>query len=151
MEERLQVFGQNIVDFINVIYPDGAPVGSRHKSALKLASDLMILLDGDERLVKIVLEKISWVQDVINERGEREIDDIIDSAKKLLKRRESESFADLLPSREMQAAIKELVHKTYKQLVEEARAQRAGGKMTGDRGIVETLERIGRELEKYFK
>ena len=55
LEERLQVFGQDIVDFINVIYPDGAPVGSRHKSALKLASDLMILLDGDERLVKIVL------------------------------------------------------------------------------------------------
>ena len=151
LEERLQVFGQNIVDFINVIYPDGAPMGSRHKSALKLASDLMILLDGDERLVKIVLEKNSWVQDVINERGEREIDDIIDSAKKLLKKRESESFADLRPSREMQAAIKELVHKNYKQLVEEARAQRAGGKMTGDRGIVETLERIGRELEKYFK
>lgn len=58
-EERLKVFGHHIADFINTIYPNGAPVNTRHKSALKLAGDLMILLDGDEKLVKTVLTQIS--------------------------------------------------------------------------------------------
>ena len=48
-EERLKVFGNHVVDFINAIYPNGVPVNSRHKSALRLAGDLMILLDGDEK------------------------------------------------------------------------------------------------------
>jgi hypothetical protein len=65
LETMLMVFGHHILDFISTIYPNGAPVNTRHKSALKLASDLMILLDGNERLVKIVLMKLSWVQDIV--------------------------------------------------------------------------------------
>jgi len=145
------IFGHNVLDFINTIYPEGAPVGSRHKATLKLASDLMILLDGDEALVKHVLLQISWVQDVIKERGEKEIDDIIDSAKKLLKKRESESLTDLRPSREMQTAIKQVVKREYTKLVAEARAKQTGCKAAGCDDIVVTLDRIGRRVEKFFK
>ena len=145
------VFGHDVLDFINTIYPEGAPVGSRHKATLKLASDLMILLDGDEALVKHVLLQISWVQEVIKERGEKEIDDIIDSAKKLLKKRESESLTDLRPSREMQTAIKQVVKREYTKLVAEARAKQTGCKTAGGDDIVEVLNRIGSKLEKFFK
>ena len=145
------VFGHNVLDFINTIYPEGAPVGSRHKATLKLASDLMILLDGDEAFVKHVLLQIPWVQDVIKERGEKEIDDIVDSAKKQLKKRESESLTELRPSREMQAAIKQVVKREYSKLVAEARAKQTGCKTAGGDDIVFTLDRIGCKVEKFFK
>lgn len=151
LEAMLMLFGHHILDFINTIYPNGAPVNTRHNSALKLASDLMILLDGNERLVKIVLMKLSWVQDVVKERGEKEIDDIIDSAKKLLKKRESETLSDLRPSREMQRAIKQVVKREYSRLVAEARAQQTGNKVAGGGDIVATLDKMGREVEKLFK
>ena len=109
LEAMMMVYGHHILDFIHTMYPNGAPVNTRHKSALKLACDLMILLDGDERLVKIVLMKLSWVQDIIKERGEKEIYDIIDSSKKLLKKLESDTLSDLRPSREMQRAIEAVV------------------------------------------
>lgn len=151
LEEMLNVFGHHILDFINTIYPNGAPVNTRHKSALKLASDLMILLDGNERLVKIVLMKLPWVQDIVKERGVKEIDDIIDSAKKLLKKRESETLSELRPSREMQRAIKQVVKREYTRLVEEARATQTGCKVPGGDDIVVTLEKIGRKIEKVFQ
>ena len=151
LEALLNIFGHSILDFINTMYPNGAPVNTRHKSALKLACDLMILLDGNERVVKHVLLKLPWVQDVIKERGEKEMDDIIDSAKKLLKKRESETFSDLRPSREMQRAIESVVKRKYAQIVAEARAKQTGCKVPGGDDIVVTLERIGRKVEKLFK
>ena len=65
--EKVYVFNCPVADFIHAMYPDGAPQGSRHKSALKLASDLMILLDGNEQAVKNALVGVSWVADVISE------------------------------------------------------------------------------------
>ena len=49
LEEMLMLYGHHILDVIHTMYANGAPVNTRHKSALKLACDLMILLDGDER------------------------------------------------------------------------------------------------------
>ena len=150
--ELPMVFGHEVIDFINTIYPNGAPVNTRHKSALKLASDLMIMLDGNEFWVKDVLLKLPWVQDVIKERGEKEIDDIIDTAKKQLKKRESECLSDLRPSREMQKAIEAVVKRKYTQLVASAREQQVGGMfVSGREDIVKVLERIGGKVEKYFK
>ena len=152
-EELTTVYGYQVADFINTIYPEGAPEGSRHKSALKLASDLMILLDGNEQVVRSVLMRLTWVQAIITERGEKEIYDIIDSARKLLKKRESESFFDLQPSREMQQAIALVAGRKYKQIVAEAREKQRGGEFNGicKDDIVAVLERIGKQLEKYFK
>ena len=150
-EKHLQVFGHHISDFINTLYPNGAPVNTRHRSALKLASDLMILLDGDEALVAATLKNISWVQDVIKERGEKEIDDIIDSAKKQLKKRESENLYELRPSRDMQRAIEQLVHQKYSKLVAEARAKQLGGNVPVADDVTLMLERMGRKLQPFIK
>ncbi|MCR4920423.1 MAG: hypothetical protein K5945_01765 [Bacteroidaceae bacterium] len=151
LEALLTAFGHPIQDFINAMYPNGAPVNTRHKSALKLASDLMILFDGNERLVKLVLLKQSWVQDVVTERGEKEIDDIIDSARKLLKKRECESFCELRPSREMQKAIEEVAKRKYSVLVNEVNNALLGDAPADARDeVITLLERLGKEIEKLF-
>lgn len=150
-EKRMVVYDHPIADYINTLYPNGAPVNTRHKSALKLAADLMILLDGDEQTVKAALLQITWVQDVIRERGEKEIDDIIDSAKKLLKKRESENLNDPQPSKDMRRAIEQVAGQKYNVLVRNQRAKALGQAAVVQDDITLMLERIGVRLEKLFK
>lgn len=150
-EKRMVVYDHPIADYINTLYPNGAPVNTRHKSALKLAADLMILLDGDEQTVKAALLQITWVQDVIRERGEKEIDDIIDSAKKLLKKRESENLNDPQPSKDMRRAIEQVTGQKYNVLVRNQRAKALGQAAAVQDDITLMLERIGVRLEKLFK
>lgn len=145
-EARLMVFGQNIADFIAELYPDGVPTGSRHKSALCLAYDLLVMLDGNKQLAAQALKRINWVQDIINERGEREIDDIVSAADKKLKKRESETFSYPRPSPQMRAAIERLTHRKYSQLVSTIQAQDG----TEGADIVRILERMGRRIERLF-
>lgn len=149
--ELTTIFDHHVEDYINTIYPQGAPEGSRHKSALKLASDLMIMLDGSEQVVRAVLMKLPWVQAVVTERGEKEIDDIIDSARKLLKKRESENYYELQPSKEMRRAIKAVTGRDYSQLMREERAKAQGQDVTAIDDISMMLERIGGRLERLMK
>ena len=55
----------------------GAPQpGARHLSALKLAADLRYLCDNQPANIKAVLLLAPFVQEIVNERGEQEIDNI---------------------------------------------------------------------------
>jgi len=147
----LTVFGYKIVDFANALLPNGAPVGSRHKSAIKLAYDLLVICDGDAEKVRALLMQLQWVKEVINERGQKEIDDIIESAQKLKHKREGEQLSDLLPSKDMLRAIEEVTGRSYKVLLSEMRkkAMEAGSDVSQD-DIIKLLENIGREIEKLF-
>ena len=53
----IEVMGYDAQDIINTMLPKGAPDGSRHKFALKLYYDLLILLDGDHDRARHVLEQ----------------------------------------------------------------------------------------------
>ena len=147
----LTAFGYKIVDFANALLPNGAPVGSRHKSAIKLAYDLLVICDGDAEKVRALLMQLQWVKEVINERGQKEIDDIIESAQKLKHKREGEQLSDLLPSKDMLRAIKEVTGRSYNVLLSEMRkkAMEAGSDVSQD-DIIKLLENIGREIEKLF-
>ncbi len=147
----LTAFGYKIVDFANALLPNGAPVGSRHKSAIKLAYDLLVVCDGDAEKVRALLMQLQWVKEVINERGQKEIDDIIESAQKLKHKREGEQLSDLLPSKDMLRAIEEVTGRSYKVLLSEMRkkAIEAGSDVSQD-DIIKLLENIGREIEKLF-
>lgn len=147
----LTAFGYKIVDFANALLPNGAPVGSRHKSAIKLAYDLLVICDGDAEKVRALLMQLQWVKEVINERGQKEIDDIIESAQKLKHKREGEQLSDLLPSKDMLRAIEEVTGRSYKVLLSEMRkkAMEAGSDVSQD-DIIKLLENIGREIEKLF-
>ncbi len=146
-----QLFGQKAIDIVNVMYPNGVPEGSRHKATLKLAYDLLIAFDGNQEAVHQLLLQISWVKEIVAERGEKEIDDIMDAAKKLMRKRESENLNALQPSREMRRAIEQLTNRKYSQLVRDAYRKMVGNTSGEEQDeVVELLERIGREIEKLF-
>ena len=147
----LTAFGYKIVDFANALLPNGAPVGSRHKSAIKLAYDLLVVCDGDAEKVRALLMQLQWVKDIVKERGQKEIDDIMESAQKLKHKREGEQLNDLLPSKDMLRAIKEVTGRSYNVLLSEMRkkAMEAGSDVSQD-DIIKLLEDIGSEIEKLF-
>ncbi len=147
----LTAFGYKIVDFANALLPNGAPVGSRHKSAIKLAYDLLVVCDGDAEKVRALLMQLQWVKDIVTERGQKEIDDIMESAQKLKHKREGEQLNDLLPSKDMLRAIKEVTGRSYNVLLSEMRkkAMEAGSDVSQD-DIIKLLEDIGSEIEKLF-
>lgn len=144
----IMAFGYPVVDFIGALLPGGVPVGSRHKQAIRLAYNLMLICDGDPAKVSLLLMQLQWVRDVVTERGERELDDIIDSAKKLMRKRESENIGELMPSREMRRAIESVTRRKYSQLMAEARRQLSPDGDGDD--VTAMLERLGRKLERLF-
>ena len=147
----LTAFGYPITDFTNALLPNGAPVGSRHKSAIKLAYDLLVVCDGDAEKVQALLIQLQWVKDVVAERGQKEIDDIMESAQKLKHKRESENYYELQPSKERRRAIEQVTGRKYLALVKEMQKQ-ALGVMTDaeQQDTTAMLERIGQEIEKLF-
>jgi len=143
------MFGALITDYIKAYLPNGVPEGSRHKFAIKLASDLLVLLDGDTEKTKALLLSQQWVKDVVAERGMKEIDDILLAAQKLKQKRESENLTELQPSKNMQRAIEQVTGRKYRELVAEANKAIMGtGFDSEQQNILKTLDRIGRELEK---
>ena len=143
LEGPMEVFGYPIVDIINTMFPDGVPVNSRHKTALKLANDLIILFDGNEKQVSDTLFSLQWVKDVVTERGGDEIDSIVSSSKKWLQKREAENFYYPQPSRMMKLAIEKVTGSKYAILINQNSSQ-----STGNSNILFTLQRIGKELGK---
>lgn len=146
---EVMAFGYPVIDFANALMPNGAPVGSRHASALKLAQDLLIICDGNQEAVRALLLQLQWVKDVVAERGMKELDDIMEAAKKLMHKRESENLNALMPSRNMRRAIEQVAGRKYSQLVRDAQKQLVSGLGDEDKDqTVALLERIGRKLKK---
>ena len=150
-ELTLDVFGCSVVDFVNTMLPNGAPEGSRHKFALKVATDAIILFDGDMERVRQLLLSFQWVQDVITERGMAEIERILTAAKKRMEKREAENLYDPQPSKEMRRAIKTVTGRDYSVLVREERSKALGQDAAAIDDISNMLERIGVRLERLFK
>ena len=147
----LTAFGYPITDFTNALLPNGAPVGSRHKSAIKLAYDLLVVCDGDAEKVRTQLMQLQWVKDVVAERGQKEIDDIMDAAQKLKHKRESENYYELMPSKEMRRAIESVTGRKYTALLKDIQKQAMSGLTEAEQhDTTAMLERIGREIEKLF-
>ena len=146
---EVMAFGHPVIDFANALMPNGAPVGSRHASALKLAQDLLIICDGNQEAVRALLLQLQWVKDVVAERGMQELDDIMEAAKKLMHKRESENLNALMPSRNMRRAIEQVAGRKYSQLVREEQKQLVAALGGEDKDqTVALLERIGREVKK---
>lgn len=150
-ELSLEVFGYSVTDFVNTMLPNGAPEGSRHKFALKVATDAIILFDGDMDRVRHLLLSLTWVQDIVSERNMGEIDGIIAAAKKRMEKRESENLYDPKPSKEMRHAIKAVTKRDYSVLVRDERAKALGQASAMADEVNVMLERIGLKLERLFK
>ena len=147
----VMVFGIAVADIIMSMLPNDAPEGSRHKMALKLATDLIIVLDGSLDKVRKVLLSLKWVQDVVKERGQDEIERILKTAQKRMEKREAENYGDPQPSKEMRDAIKLLTGRSYSQLSREARLTAEGHQLVAaEYDIQKMLENIGSDIEKLF-
>ena len=150
-DEPVVAFGHPVVDYINTMLPKGAPEGSRHKFALKVASDAILVCDGDLDRVRRILLSLTWVQDVVRERGMDEIERILQTAQKRMLKREAENYNEPQPSKEMRQAIKAVTGRSYSQLIREARLTAEGRELAAAEDDVMTmLENIGRDVEKLF-
>ncbi len=150
-EAPVTAFGHPVADYINAMLPNGAPEGSRHKFALKVASDVILLCDGNLDQVRRVLLSLPWVQDIVKERGMDEIERILQTAQKRMLKREAENYNEPQPSKEMRQAIKAVTGRSYSQLIREARLTAEGRELAAAEDDVMTmLENIGRDVEKLF-
>ena len=147
----VRVFDNDMVDYINTMIPNGVPQGSRHKAALKVASDTIIVLDSNLDKTRQVLLSLPWVKDVVKERGQDEIERILQTAKKRMEKKEAENYNEPQPSKDMRDAIKTVTGRSYRQLSREARLTAEGRELAAaEYDIMMMLESIGCDVEKLF-
>ena len=137
--------GYDVQCIIDKRYGDKLPCRedrNRHNESLKLASDLLTLLDGDRVDVQRVLEKQTWIQELISE-GER-VENTISSAVEH-KRDKEKKFLNQLPSKPMLEAIQEVTGKTYQEITKGTKASTAA--VLKDDTMAQMLWEWGDEIE----
>jgi hypothetical protein len=119
--------GYDVQKIIDARYAAKLPCAddhNRHKESLKLATDLLLMLDGDAKLVLRIVAAQEWVKEIIKERDEN-VAQTVESAQGCIAEKEKK-YASSLPSKAMQEAVKAATGKTYQDL-------------TGDRNLSETM------------
>ena len=146
--------GYELQSIIDARYGDKLPCkedSNRHAESLKLATDLMLMLDGDKALVRQVVEAQPWVQEIIDERDEN-VEQTVESAAGCIAEKEKK-YASSLPSKAMQEAVKAVCGRTYQEVLK-------GVKETGRQGVQDNssqaqdmdqrLEEWGMRIEELF-
>ena len=141
--------GYDVQSIIDARYGDKLPCAedsNRHSESLKLATDLLLMLDGDKKLVQRIIEAQSWVQEIIAERDE-DVAQTVESAASCVKEKEKK-YAGSMPSKAMQEAVKKAAGKEYREIV-------MGDKETGRQGVQDNtinsqLDTWGAEIESMF-
>ena len=106
--------GYDVQSIIDARYADKLPCAAdsnRHTESLKLATDLLLMLDGDKAQVQRIVEAQSWVKEIINERDEN-VGQTVESAASCIAQKEKK-YASSLPSKAMLAAIQEATGRSY--------------------------------------
>ncbi|MBR4336752.1 MAG: hypothetical protein IKP91_00720 [Bacteroidaceae bacterium] len=147
-QELPLVFGHQVLDFVNVLLPNGVPQGSRHKTGISLAYDLIILRDGNVDAVRQDMLQLAFIQEIIRERGQKEIESILQAAKKLMEKREQEYISSPQPSVGMRRAIESLTGRSYSSLVAEQNKQMLGGQPTPEKDLLQFLNSLGADIKK---
>ena len=109
--------GYDIQRIIDARYSEKLPCAAdsnRHTESLKLATDLLLMLDGDKAQVQRIVEAQPWVQEIIDERNEN-VGQTVESAAGCIAQKEKK-YASSLPSKAMLAAIQEACGKTYQEI-----------------------------------
>ena len=122
--------GYDVQGIINQRYADKLPCkedSNRHTESLKLATDLLLMLDGDKALVRQIVEAQPWVQEIIAERDE-DVEQTVESAASCIKEKEKK-YAGSLPSKAMQEAVKNFCGSSYQEILK-------GVKETGRQGVL---------------
>ena len=151
--------GYDVQSIIDSRYAGHVPCkadSNRHNESLKLATDLLLMFDGDKALTQRTVERQPWVQEIVDERDENVAQTVESAAKQLAKREETTSRP--YPSKAMQAAIEAVVGKTYREITENqgdrsrdiADSSANHGPVPIDSPIDSLLDGWGAEIEGLF-
>ena len=109
--------GYDVQSIIDARYADKLPCSedsNRHNESLKLATDLLLMLDGDKKLVQGIVEAQPWVKEIIDERDEN-VAQTVSSAADCVAQKEKK-YASSLPSKAMLEAIQKATGKSYQEI-----------------------------------
>ena len=118
---------------------------NRHNESLKLASDLLVLFDGDRQMVQQVLERQSWVQEIIAERNENVAQTVASAAERMAER--EKKYLTQCPSKAMQEAIVKACGQSWKQITQ---GEEASDASIGEEEIEKWLWDWGEKIEELF-
>ena len=146
--EGVKWHGYDVQSIIDARYGDKLPCAedsNRHKESLKLATDLLLMLDGDKKQVQRIIEAQPWVQEIIEERDEN-VEQTVESAAGCVAEKEKK-YASSLPSKAMLEAVRKIAGRTYQEVVKGVNADRdeADGMSMYDQ-----LDGWGAEIEAMF-
>ena len=118
--------GYDVQRIIDCRYADKLPCAAdsnRHNESLKLASDLLIMFDGDKQKTLQVLKAQKWVQEIIDERDENVEQTVASAAQRLADR--EKKYLSQQPSKAMQEAIKEACGRSWQEITQGTQASAA--------------------------
>ena len=118
--------GYDVQSIIDCRYAGKLPCAAdsnRHNESLKLASDLLVLFDGDKQKTLQVLKAQKWVQEIIDERDENVEQTVASAAQRLADR--EKKYLSQQPSKAMQEAIKEACGRSWQEITQGSQASAA--------------------------
>ena len=109
--------GYDLQAIIDARYESKLPCAAdsnRHSESLKLATDLIIMLDKDLPAVLKVVSAQPWVREIIEERDEN-VEQTVKSAASCIAEKEKK-YTSPCPSKAMQDAIQKVTGRTYREI-----------------------------------
>ena len=137
--------GYDLQGIIDARYGDKLPCkadSNRHNESLKLATDLLLMLDGDKAAVQQTVEAQPWVQEIIAERDEN-VAQTVESAAACVAQKEKK-YASSLPSKAMLEAVLKATGHSYQEIVK-SRSEECG--VRSENTINSQLVLWGEEIE----
>ena len=150
--KELKWKGYDIQSIIDARYGDKLPCrddSNRHNESLKLATDLLIMLDGDKALVQRIVEVQPWVQEIIAERDE-DVAQTVESAADCVAQKEKKTPRPY-PSKAMQEAVTQITGKRYWEIISSLPnlTPKDGNAQYGDMMLAK-MDQWGAEIEAMF-
>jgi hypothetical protein len=147
-EVSLKWRGYDVQSIIDCRYAGKLPCAAdsnRHNESLKLASDLLVLFDGDRAQVLRALKAQPWVQEIIKERNEN-VEQTVSSAAERMAEKEKK-YLNQQPSKAMQDAIEEATGQTWRQITQGSQENEAA---VSEEEIDKWLWEWGEKIEELF-
>ena len=141
--------GYDVQHIIDCRYAGKLPCAAdsnRHNESLKLASDLLVLFDGDRQKTLQALKAQPWVQEIIDERDENVEQTVASAAERMAEK--EKKYLSQQPSKVMQEAIKEACGKTWYEITQGTQASAAS---VTDSDIERWLWEWGAQIEGLFE
>ena len=116
---RLTWRGYDVQSIIDCRFAGKLPCAAdsnRHNESLRLASDLLVLFDGDKQKTLRALKAQKWVQEIIDERNENVEQTVASAAERMAEK--EKKYLSQQPGKAMQEAIQTATGKTFQEITQ---------------------------------